>query len=118
MDTKSQTYTVKVNQQSYVVEVSEGADPKISNPQTTVTDNVVTENSSLPVTEITAGLAGSVVKIFVKPGDKVQQSDVLLVLEAMKMETEVRATTAGVVQQLMVSSGDTVQNGQTLVTII
>lgn len=118
VDTKPQTYTVKVNQQSYVVEVSEGAEPKISHPQITAPDNAVTDNPALPVTEITAGLAGSVVKIFVKPGDKVQQSDVLLVLEAMKMETEVRATTEGVVQQLMVSSGDTVQHGQTLVTII
>ena len=116
--TDSQTYTVKVNQQSYTVEVSEGVQPIITNAAPITATHSQKEDISLPTTEIKAGLAGSIVKIFVKPGDKVQQSDVLLVIEAMKMETEIRATNAGVVQQVMINAGDTINNGQTLVTII
>ena len=56
-------------------------------------------------------------KVIVKPGDVVQQGDVLVILEAMKMETEVCATEAGSVASVQVKAGDTVVVGDPLVII-
>ena len=51
---------------------------------------------------ITAPLAGSVARILVKEGDKVEAGQVVIVLEAMKMETEITAPTAGTVDSVLV----------------
>ena len=66
---------------------------------------------------ITAPLAGNMWKHKVKPGDKVAEGDVLVILEAMKMETEIRAEKAGVVSRLIAKEGDSVQVGDELVAI-
>ena len=50
-------------------------------------------------------------------GDEVAEGDVLLVVEAMKMETEVKSPASGKVISIEVSQGDAVQNGQTMVVI-
>jgi oxaloacetate decarboxylase alpha subunit len=62
-------------------------------------------------------LAGNIVRINVKPGQKVGVGDVLLVLEAMKMETEVRATAAGTVVEIRVKDGDAVALGAPLLSL-
>jgi oxaloacetate decarboxylase alpha subunit len=64
-----------------------------------------------------APLAGTVVQVKVKAGDRVSRGDVLLVLEAMKMETEVRSPEAGRVAAVAVKAGDSVQVGETLVSL-
>lgn len=66
---------------------------------------------------ITAPLAGNVFKVNVSPGDQVASGDIVLVLEAMKMETEIRSTGEGVVHELRVREGDVVSAGDTLVTL-
>jgi oxaloacetate decarboxylase alpha subunit len=57
---------------------------------------------------VPAPLAGNIFKVEVQPGEKVKQGDVLLILEAMKMETEVRAPHDGTVLKLAVREGDSV----------
>jgi oxaloacetate decarboxylase alpha subunit len=66
---------------------------------------------------ITAPLAGNVFKIVVVPGDVVKSGDVVLILEAMKMETEIRASGAGTVAAVLVKEGASVNAGDTLVTL-
>ncbi|RUO33080.1 sodium-extruding oxaloacetate decarboxylase subunit alpha [Aliidiomarina soli] len=66
---------------------------------------------------ITAPLAGTMWKHNVKVGDEVAEGDVLVILEAMKMETEVRAEHAGVVSRLIAKEGDNVQVGDELVAV-
>lgn len=66
---------------------------------------------------VTAPLAGNMWKHKVKAGDKVAEGDVLVILEAMKMETEVRAEHAGVVSRLIAKEGDSVQIGDELVAL-
>ena len=55
--------------------------------------------------------------MLVKPGQQVAARDVLVILEAMKMETEVRAPKAGTIASISVKEGDTVELGQTLLEL-
>jgi methylmalonyl-CoA carboxyltransferase small subunit len=66
---------------------------------------------------VAAPLAGSVNRILVEVGQSVEEGDVVLVLEAMKMETEITAPKAGKVAAILVSQGEAVQGGQGLVEI-
>ena len=64
---------------------------------------------------ITAPLAGSVARVLVEEGQEIAAGDVVLVLEAMKMETEITASRAGTVAEVLVGPGDAVAGGQVLV---
>ncbi|MBL4826470.1 MAG: biotin/lipoyl-binding protein, partial [Spongiibacteraceae bacterium] len=66
---------------------------------------------------VTAPLAGNIFKVNVSVGEHVQQGDVIIILEAMKMETEIRAVNAGVITSIGVKEGDSVAVGDTLVTM-
>ena len=66
---------------------------------------------------VAAQIAGRILSIKVKQGDTVAQGDVLLILEAMKMENEVKAPAAGVVKEIVVADGAKVVEGDTLVVI-
>ncbi len=66
---------------------------------------------------ITAPMPGKIIKVLVEPGDKVEPGQVLVILEAMKMENELSAISKGTVKTVSVHSGDSVQGGQTLVTL-
>ena len=68
-------------------------------------------------TAVPAPLPGNVLSIKVNQGDTVAEGDVLLVIEAMKMENEVAAPCAGTVQQISVSVGQMVNTGDTLVVL-
>jgi oxaloacetate decarboxylase alpha subunit len=103
-------YTVTVDGKRYTVEVSEGGE--ISR----------VEGESAPAAPaaadpVAAPLAGNIFKVTVKAGDRVNQGDVIVILEAMKMETEVRAPRPGTVGGVMVAEGDKVAVGDTLLTL-
>ncbi|MCB9637898.1 MAG: biotin/lipoyl-binding protein [Myxococcales bacterium] len=66
---------------------------------------------------ITAFMPGTIVRVMVEEGQKVVMGDVLLILEAMKMENEVKAPHDGVVKTVAVSAGANVNKGQMLVEI-
>ena len=92
--------------------------------QTTVRSTVVaTAPKPVPASDVAVDeakvcrspVAGVVVKISVKPGQQLQADDLLLVLEAMKMETNVTAPAAGKIKSLTVKEGDGVQVNQILV---
>lgn len=68
-------------------------------------------------TVVPAPLPGNVFAIKVKEGDAVKAGDVLVIIEAMKMENEVCAPSDGVVKQIAVSKGALVATGDTLVVI-
>ena len=60
-------------------------------------------------------IAGVVVKVAAQVGQNIQTGDILLVLEAMKMETNITAPIAGKIAKLNVAAGDGVQSGQVVV---
>lgn len=62
-------------------------------------------------------MPGNILKINVTVGQKVNEGDTLLVLEAMKMENEIAAPKAGTVAQIIVSKGAVVETGAPLVVV-
>lgn len=66
---------------------------------------------------VKAPMPGNILKINVAPGQKVEEGDVLIVLEAMKMENEIVTTKSGTVAQVAVSKGAVVETGAPLVVI-
>jgi oxaloacetate decarboxylase alpha subunit len=99
-----ETYTVRVNGQSFEVEVApSGAIGSITPAQAA---------APVPATNggeaVLAPLAGNVFKLKVADGQSVKQGDVVLIMEAMKMETEVRAARDGTVVRVAVREGDAV----------
>ena len=65
--------------------------------------------------ELTAPLPGTIIEVFVKPGDEVEAGKVVLVIEAMKMKNSIRTTRGGKVAEILVSPGQTVAHKQALV---
>ena len=66
---------------------------------------------------VRAQVPGSVVQILKKPGEKVEKDEVLMIVEAMKMEIEIPSPKSGILVRLEVAAGDTVQEGQVLAYI-
>ncbi|MBN3564934.1 sodium-extruding oxaloacetate decarboxylase subunit alpha [Aliamphritea spongicola] len=116
-NTGPQTYTINVNGQSYVVQVSEGGDITAAAPAAPAAAAPAAAPAAGPAESVPAPLAGNIWKVEVSAGQAVQEGDVLVILEAMKMETEVRAARAGTVSSVDVKEGDTVQVGDSLITL-
>ena len=62
-------------------------------------------------------MQGTVLRVEVAEGDSVEAGQVLVIVEAMKMENEIRAHVAGVVRELAVAVGDSVRSGQALLRV-
>ena len=65
--------------------------------------------------KVEANIVGSVWKIEVNVGDTVEEEDVLIILESMKMEIPVEAPEDGVIKEILVKEGDSVQEGQLVI---
>ena len=114
-----EVYTVEVNGKSFVVQVNDGGDIEGIKP-------VGGESGIAPAAAAPAAgtgepqpapLAGNIFKVLVQPGQMVQEGDLVIILEAMKMETEIRAFKAGTVSAVNVKVGDAVSVGDSLLTI-
>lgn len=88
--------------------------PKEVSSQTTSSSNPAPSQVS---ESIDAPLAGNVFKILVRKGDSVSEGDVVIILEAMKMETEIRSAYTGTVSDILVNDGDAVSSGQPLIAL-
>ncbi len=66
---------------------------------------------------VSSPMPGKILKVACQIGDKIKKSDVVIVMEAMKMEYALKADIDGVLRKLHVSSGDQVQMGQNLAEI-
>jgi len=105
----TEQYRITVNGKDYDVVVSpEGA---ITSLQATA----AAENK--PTMPVAAPMAGNIFKVMVKANQQVNNGDVIIIMEAMKMETEVRSNNSGVIASIEVNEGDAVAIGQALVLI-
>ncbi|GAA0785518.1 MULTISPECIES: sodium-extruding oxaloacetate decarboxylase subunit alpha [Pseudomonadati] len=120
-DKGPETYTVNVEGQSFVVEVSQGGDITQIVPATASSAPVATQpavaSSGVVKSSMAAPLSGNIFKVLVANGQAVKAGEVVIILEAMKMETEVRANEDGVVTNLAVKQGDSVTVGSTLLDL-
>jgi len=73
---------------------------------------------SATTNELTAPLPGTVIEVFVKPGESIEMGQVILVIEAMKMKNSIRSTHAGKIAEVLVSAGQTVAHKQVLVKFV
>ncbi|WP_321778049.1 biotin/lipoyl-containing protein [Sulfurimonas sp.] len=115
----SGNYTVVVDGQKFSVQVAEGdADIQVTavNGESTSVPAAPAATSGDEVS-IKALLPGSVWKLVANPGQSVQEGDVLLILESMKMEIDVVATRSGVVKSINVATNDKVVEGQVVAVI-
>lgn len=121
------TYNITVNGVTYTVNVEEvtGADAA---PAPTAAPTPVAVPKAAPKaapkasgatggTAVKAPMPGNIMKVNVKVGDSVKKGDVLVVLEAMKMENDVCAPADAVVASVEVSQGATVETDTVLVTL-
>lgn len=117
-DAGAAVYTVDVNGKSFVVQVNEGGDIEGIK---SIASAAGTASEAAPVTgegdPQGAPLAGNIFRVLVEPGQQVEEGEVLMILEAMKMETEICAFRAGVISSVNVKVGDAVTLGDCLVTI-
>ena len=106
-------YSVRVNGKEFTVEVAE--DGELENVSPAAAGAKTAPRSTGEA--VKAVLAGNIFKVHVAPGDRVEEGQPLLVVEAMKMETAVSAPKGGTVSEVFVREGDAVAVGDALVTI-
>ncbi|QKJ23093.1 biotin/lipoyl-containing protein [Poseidonibacter lekithochrous] len=119
MSNATGNYTVVVDGQKFNVSIAEG------NADIQVTPAAAASNEATPApvasngegTDVSAAVNGAVWKILVKVGDKVEQDQQIMILEAMKMEIDINAPVAGTVTSILVGQNDAVDEGQTLAVI-
>ena len=118
----SETYDVNVDGKVYHVEVAPSGTLTSVTPAGAAQSSAPasasnTQASASTSQSIDAPLAGNVFKILVKNGDSIAEGDVVMILEAMKMETEIRAAFTGTVTEVTVGEGDAVSSGQPLILL-
>ena len=120
-----ETYTVEVDGKQFNAVVTDGgtdiqvspAGAPIANPAAATEALAIATVSTRESVPITAPLSGNIFKVCVEPNQEVEEGDVIIIMEAMKMETEVRSSSKGLVAQIHVKEGDAVTAGQTIITL-
>ena len=123
-------YKVTLNNRTYEVEVEAGRAMLIDEyeayapaPIAPAAPVAAAPAAAAPAVSVAAGevvkspMPGNILKINVSLGQKVNEGDALLILEAMKMENEVVAPKPGTIAQIIVSKGAVVETGAPLIVI-
>jgi oxaloacetate decarboxylase alpha subunit len=113
--TGPESYAVSVDGKVYDVVVAPGGSiDSITHP---AGDDAMKQSASISADEtLNAPLAGNIFKVLVNEGDTVEAGEVVIIMEAMKMETEVRAVNAGTITTLHTKEGDSVAVGDALLS--
>jgi biotin carboxyl carrier protein len=82
-----------------------------NSPKTTT----ISPNPAMSGNTLTAPLPGTIVEVFVKPGDKVEAGQIVVVIEAMKMKNSIRSVYSGNVSEVLISKGQSVAHKQALI---
>jgi len=122
-------YTVNINDKAYEVEVERGKANIIKTTEVAVQNIPAPVIAAAPVSApispvISAGgvvvkspMPGTIIDIKASQGTHIKKGEVLLILEAMKMENEILAPSDGVVAQVFVAKGSSVSTDDTLISI-
>ena len=114
-------FRVRVNDEEVWVELKsvqrERAVIETAEPPSVVRRQVSIDTTKAGELVIRAPIPGEVRKILVKPEERVKQGDILLVIEAMKMENNIVSSAGGVVKEVMVQEGEVVKYNQPLISL-
>ena len=127
-------YNISVNGTTYAVEVEEAGGVATAAPAPAshaaapvaavapalapvATAPALTEAPSADLTVISSPMPGTIWEVVATVGQAVKEGDVLLILEAMKMENEIMAPYAGTVESISVAKGTAVNTGDVLITL-
>ncbi len=108
-----ETYSVNVDGRHYNVAVGPGGGALSVQPAATVSAPATAGNGAA----IEAPMAGTILKVLVQTGSAVAEGDVVVIMEAMKMETEVRSKAGGIVSAVHIKEGAAVTVGDTLISL-
>ncbi len=113
------TYKVNVNGTQYMVEIEliDGASAAAPAPAAPAPTAPAPAAAPAGGETVNSPMPGTILDVKVKSGDKVEEGQVLMVLEAMKMENEIMAPVSGTVASVNVSAGSTVASGDVLCSI-
>jgi len=111
----TETYTVNVDGKNYNVAVGPGGAPLTIQHAVAEISHVTPMTSSGSV--IYAPMAGNILKILVNVGSAIAEGEVVVIMEAMKMETEVRSKFAGIVSSVHIKEGGAVAGGNALISL-
>ncbi len=116
-------YKIKINSKVYEVELEEvkevegniesSSKAKVKEPTT----NKTATKGGEGVEDVTSPMPGNVFRLEVKVGDRVKKDQVVVILEAMKMEAEVISPCDGVVESIVSPNGTAVELGDVILTI-
>ena len=116
-------YTITVNGVAYNVTVEENTDNNQSAPQQSAsTPAPAPAPKAAPAPQggsvsVEAPMPGNIIDVKTSVGATVAAGDVLIILEAMKMENNIVAPTTGTIASINVTKGDSVEAGQVLITM-
>ena len=115
-------YTITVNGNVYEVTVEEGftgaaSAPKAAAPKAAPAAAPAAQAGAAGAVAVTAPMPGKILGVKASAGQAVKRGQVLLILEAMKMENEIVAPQDGTVATINVAVGDSVEPGATLATL-
>lgn len=128
LNDEGSTLEVELNGKTYNVEMDESEKaipvairPAVSSPRPAASSSSTSSSAPAPAGNkakaIKSPLPGVVLNVKVNPGDQVKKGQIVMVLEAMKMENEIEATADGTVSQINKQKGDSVMEGDTLITL-
>jgi len=122
-DVEDNIAQIEVNGTAYEVEihreVKKNKTPKLVRPEvrTKPGEGEIVKKGSAGGSQVLAPLPGSIFKMMVKEGDQVKKGDVLLIMEAMKMENNVLSEKEGTVKSVRVKVGDSVLQNDVLIDL-
>jgi len=108
-------FQVSVNGTQYDVVVAAGGE--ITQLSSAPATSPTSASASTTTHEVYAPMAGSVIDILVNAGDVIEDNQLVMIIEAMKMETEIRANQGGTVKSIHINKGDAIQVNQPLITL-
>ncbi len=114
-DINTRPIIARVDGQDFEVTPEIWTDTTIGADQRPATATATKPTNSLFSKVIVAPLPGTVIDIFIKPGDEVESGQVIMIIEAMKMKNSIRSIRDGIVASVPVSAGQTVIHKQILV---
>lgn len=89
---------------------------KIFNDEMLLHESLKKDSALAETNQLSSGMPGKIVKVFVSEGQKISKGTPLLIVEAMKMENELRASRDAIVSKIFVKAGDVVEAGGALIS--